>query len=135
MIKGIKNNYKIINIIMLLFCIYIFCFPLISKILESISPTLTLCPFLATTGKPCPLCGGTRFIAGIPNALITGKIAYILNFFGIVIIIVVLEFIFRIINLFKRNYSNIMINIDIIVHILLIIGLIIYETVYIVNIL
>lgn len=134
MIKEIKKNYKIINIIIFVFCIYVFCFPLVSNILEMISPRLTLCPFLVITGKPCPLCGGTRFIKGLPNAIINKNISYMFNFFGIFTIIMFLESIFRTINLFRKNFSERLKNIDIIVHCILIIALIAYETIYIINI-
>lgn len=133
MIKGIKNNYRILNIIMFGFCIFIFAFPLISKIMESISPVLTLCPFLFRTGKPCPMCGGTRFIKGLPNAIINNNIKYLFNFFGVFVIVILIEFIFRIINLFKKNYSNKLIYIDIAIHLILLLSLIIYEVSYMIN--
>lgn len=134
MIKGIKKNYRIINIIIFIFCIYVFSFPLVSKLLGMISPKLTLCSFLAITGKPCPLCGGTRFIKGLPNAIINKNIYYMFNFFGIFIIIMFLELTFRTINLFRKNFSEKFKNIDIIVHFILILALATYEIIYVVNI-
>ena len=34
-----------------------------------ISPILTTCVYQNVTGRPCPLCGGTRFISGIKDNL------------------------------------------------------------------
>ena len=102
------------------------------KILEKILPGLTRCPFLTITGKPCPLCGGTRFIEGMPNVF--KDITYIFNFFGIVMIVILLEFIFRIINLCKKEHSNKLMNIDIIIHIILVCAFFLYEIIYIIKI-
>lgn len=135
MIKEIKDNYKILNIISFGFCIFILIFPIVSKIMESISPILTLCPFLSITGKPCPICGGTRFIKGLPVAIANKNIKYMFNFFGIFVTIIFLEIVFRGINVFKKTYSDKIKNIDIIVHLLLVVMLIIYEIKYIINIL
>ncbi len=132
MIKWIKKNYKIMNILMLCLCIYAFFLPIISKILEKILPGLTRCPFLMITGKPCPLCGGTRFIEGLPNVF--KDITYIFNFFGIVIIIILIEFIFRIINLCKKEHSDKLMNIDIIIHIILVCTFFLYEIIYTIKI-
>ena len=126
----IKKNYKTINIIILSLCIYIFCLPITSQLIEKVFPRLTQCPFLLITGKPCPLCGGTRYIQNLPNVF--KDITYIFNFFGVCIIIFLIEIIFRIINLFKNNFSDKYINIDLLIHIILIIGFILYEIIYIV---
>ena len=133
MIKFIKNNYKTMNIIALCLCIYIFCYPIISKIIESIIPGLTYCPFLAITGKPCPLCGGTRFVEGIPKHL--NDIKYFLNFFGFLMLFISFEFIFRIITLFKKEITDKYMNLDILIHIIVISAIIIYELVYVILIL
>ena len=130
MIKFIKENYKVINIIALCLCVYVFCLPITSRILEKVLPGLTLCPFLIITGKPCPLCGGTRFIQNLSNVF--KDVTYVFNFFGICIIVLLIEIIFRIINLFKKNYSYKKIYIDIIIHLILLLLLLIYEIVYII---
>ena len=129
MTKFIKNNYRTINIIILCICIYIFCLPIISKLLEAIFPGLTYCPFLAITGKPCPLCGGTRFIEGIPKHL--NDIKYFLNVFGLILIIIICEFIFRIINVNKKEFTKKYMEKDIIIHIILISLFFLYEIIYV----
>lgn len=120
----INKNYKKINIIFLCITIYFFSFPLFSRILEAISPNLTKCIYLQTTGKPCPLCGGTRFIKSIDNVLI--DISYVFNFFGILVAILILELIFRTINIFAKKYNPKLIKTDIIIHIILFISYIMY---------
>lgn len=123
-LKDIKSNYKTINITILCLCIFILLLPEVLGILEKISPVLTKCPYLVLTGKPCPLCGGTRFIKSIKNSF--NNLSYFLNFFGIVIIILLLEIIFRIINILKKEYSNNLIKVDIIIHILVFVVYMIY---------
>lgn len=124
-LKDIKSNYKTINITILCICIFILLLPEVLSILEKISPVLTKCPYLALTGKPCPLCGGTRFIKNIKNSF--NNLSYFLNFFGIIIIIIIFEILFRIINILKKEYSNKLIKIDIFFHILIFIAYTIYE--------
>lgn len=121
----VEKEYKKVNITILGVCIYFLCFPIISKILEKISPTLTRCPYLSMTGKPCPLCGGTRFLRNIGNVF--NDISYIFNFFGILVLVLILEMFFRTINIFKKRYNKKLIIIDIIVHIILFILYTAYE--------
>jgi len=118
---------------MLCICIYIFCLPIISKLLEIVFPGLTYCPFLAMTGKPCPLCGGTRFIEGIPKHL--NDISYFINVFGLFLIIIIGEFIYRIINVLKKEYTEKYIKKDIVIHIILISLFFLYELIYVLLIL
>lgn len=113
----VQKEYKKINITILGICIYFLCFPIIAKVLEKISPILTRCPYLSMTGKPCPLCGGTRFLRNIGNVF--NDISYVFNFFGILILILMLEIVFRTINILKKKYNKKMIVIDVIVHIVL----------------
>ena len=124
-LKEIKKNYKIINIVILCICILILLLPIVLQILEQISPVFVKCPYLQLTGKPCPLCGGTRFIKNIGNAI--DDLSYFLNFFGIIIIIVILEIIFRNINIIKKKYKESVIKIDIILHIIIFIIYISYD--------
>ena len=124
-LKEIKKNYKIINIVILCICILILLLPIVLQILEQISPVFVKCPYLQLTGKPCPLCGGTRFIKNIGNAI--NDLSYFLNFFGIIIIIVILEIIFRTINIIKKKYKESVIKIDIILHIIIFITYVSYE--------
>ena len=76
------------------------------------------------TGKPCPLCGGTRYIAGLPQTITDPS--YLIHPFGVMIITVFLELIFRIIVLIKK-YNNIkLVKIDFIIHIIILIIFLIY---------
>ena len=128
-LEEIKKNYKIINLVLLCVCIFILILPEVLSILEKISPALVRCPYLELTDKPCPLCGGTRFIKNIKNSL--NDISYFLNFFGIIIITVFLEIIFRIINILKKDYSNKLIKVDMFLHILIFIEYLTYEICFI----
>lgn len=124
-LKEIKKNYKIINIVILCVCILILLLPILLQMLEQISPIFVKCPYLQLAGKPCPLCGGTRFIKNIGNAI--NDLSYFLNFFGIIIIIVILEIIFRTINIIKKKYKESVIKIDMILHIIIFIIYISYD--------
>ena len=117
-LQGIEKNYKKINITILCICIYILLFyPLVSKIMEHISPTLTQCSYMQLTGKPCPLCGGTRFLRNIKNVFY--DIHYVFNIFGLIILILLMEIIFRIINLKTKQKKESIIKCDIIIHLVL----------------
>ena len=111
-LKEIKKNYKIINIVILCICILILLLPIVLQMLEQISPVFVKCPYLQLTGKPCPLCGGTRFIKNIGSAII---------------IIIIMEIIFRTINIIKKEYKESVIKIDIILHIIIFITYVSYE--------
>ena len=129
--EDIKKNYKVINIVVFFLCIYIIAFLKLSDNIGKIVPNLTKCPYLALTGKFCPLCGGTRYFLNIKNALY--DITYLFNFFGIVFIFFIFEIFFRAINSLKHKYSNIIIKLDIVIHIIAFILYTIYEIVFIMN--
>lgn len=129
--EDIKKNYKVINIVVFFLCIYIIAFLKLSDNIGKIVPNLTKCPYLALTGKLCPLCGGTRYFLNIKNALY--DITYLFNFFGIVFIFFIFEIFFRAINSLKHKYSNIIIKLDIVIHIIAFILYTIYEIVFIMN--
>lgn len=124
-LKEIKSDYKIINIVILCICILILWLPKVLQILEYVSPVFVKCPYLQLTGKPCPLCGGTRFIKNIGSAI--NNPSYFLNFFGVIIIIIIMEIIFRTINIIKKEYKESVIKIDIILHIIIFITYVSYE--------
>lgn len=134
LIKKLKENYIYYNVTILLLSIYVIFFPFISKLLSAISPAFTQCAYLQITGKYCPLCGGTRYIQNIGQ--IFNDITYLFNFFGIVIIINLIEIVFRIICIIKiRSGKNMkkIIKYDIILHIILIITFLLYEIIFILN--
>lgn len=124
-LKEIKSDYKIINIVILCICILILWLPKVLQILEYVSPVFVKCPYLQLIGKPCPLCGGTRFIKNIGSAI--NNPSYFLNFFGVIIIIIIMEIIFRTINIIKKEYKESVIKIDIILHIIIFITYVSYE--------
>lgn len=131
-INFVKKNYIYINITFLIFTIYIILFPIISIPINNIFPQLSICPYLRITGRPCPLCGGTRYIANLPRVFT--DITYLFHPFGAIMIVVICENIFRIYNIFtyKKERSNKWIEKDISVHLFLLNILNIYEIIYIV---
>ncbi len=131
-IKIIKKNYIYINIAFMLLAICVILFPFFSKILEKINPLLVRCPYLMMTGKPCPLCGGTRYISGLFNVF--KDIRYLFHPFGIIIIVVISELIFRIYNIVSKKHekSDRYIKIDIIISAFIIICFFTYEIVFII---
>jgi len=129
--ENTKKHYIYLNIVSLLLSIYVMFFPFISKMLTKLIPQFGVCPYLKMTGNPCPLCGGTRYIEGIGQAL--KDPTYLLHPFGVIIICVVLELIFRVIILIKRNKLNKLnkiIKYDIIIHSILLILFIGYEIMF-----
>ena len=131
--KKLKENYMYINIVFLILCIYIIFYPFFAQVLEKIFPALLQCPYKEMTGMPCPLCGGTRYIANIGT--IFHDITYLFNFFGIFMICVFIEIISRIyiiIRIKRKKNIDTILKIDIIWHILLIIAFASYEIIYIV---
>ena len=131
--KRLKENYMYINIVFLILCIYIIFFPFFFFFLENIFPALLQCPYKEITGKPCPLCGGTRYIANIGTVF--HDITYLFNFFGIFMICVFIEIISRIyiiIRIKRKKNIDTILKIDIIWHILLIVAFASYEIIYIV---
>ena len=127
----LKRNYLYVSITLLGLGIYVIFYPFISKLLESISPVITKCPYLAMTGSPCPLCGGTRYIAGLPNIL--HDITYLFHPFGVMILFVVFEICFRIFVIYQikkeRPLQKLLI-IDIIIHSIAIVSFFTYEILF-----
>ena len=85
------------NITFFLLAIYVIFFPLIAKVLNWISPVLTKCPYKEMTGNPCPLCGGTRYIAKLPEVFQNPSM--LLHPFGLIILFIIFNLIFRIFNI------------------------------------
>lgn len=134
-IKGIlefiKKNYMYVNITFLLLAIYIILFPLIAAVMEKINPNITKCTYLMITEKPCPLCGGTRYIRELYHNIF--NIKYYIHPFGFMMLFFFFELIFRIYNLVTKNKqkSTKYINIDIIIHLTAIDIFFIYEFLFI----
>lgn len=121
-LENIRKNYNIFNITILGLCIYVIFFPLISEMLEYLFPGITKCPYLTITGKPCPLCGGTRFFKSLSNSLTLNNL-----FFVVILNILIFEIIFRTVNIIKKRYSRAKIEFDIALHIFFFLGYIFYE--------
>ena len=128
-----KRNYIYLSITMLMLSLYIVFFPFFAKILNSISPNLTKCVYRSITGKPCPLCGGTRFIAGIKENLT--NISYFNSFFVYMIVFIFFEIIFRIFCIIYTSISKDikkLVVLDILIHLLCFILFITYEVLFII---
>ena len=133
--RNIKN-YMYLNITMLLLSIYVIFFPIFAKLMSDISPILTTCVYKKVTGKDCPLCGGTRYIANIKQ--VSEDPSYILCPFGYMILFVIFEFLFRIFLIIKIKRNNIkdlkrIIIFDIVIHVIVFILFFIYEISFLAN--
>lgn len=132
--EKIRKNYMYISITGWILSIYVILFPIISEILGKISGELNKCVFLKTTGKPCPLCGGTRYIKNIGHVF--QDITYLANPFGVIILCVIFEIFFRIYCLYcikKGKNLKKLITFDIIVHSIMAISFFLYEIIYLYN--
>lgn len=124
----LKKNYMNISIIFLALAVYVILFPVISKVLISVFPTFAICPYLAMTGKPCPLCGGTSYLANLGQAL--KDPSYLLHPFGYMILFIGFELFFRIFCIIqiKRGKSlDKIIRFDVILHSIAVALFIFYE--------
>lgn len=127
--KKIYKNYIYINGILLVLSIYVIFFPYIAKIMGKILPSFTKCAYLSVTGKYCPLCGGTRYFANL------GKIGsdpgYLWNPFGIIVVAVIMEILFRSFSLvylnIRKTVNKKLVIFDVIFHVIEIILFITYE--------
>ena len=131
MISFIKKNYIYVNITVLLLTIYIILFPIITIPIKNIFPAFGKCTYLRVTGKPCPLCGGTRYIQNLPKAFT--DITYLYHPFGVIMIFVLGEAIFRIYNLITKNKekSEKYVKADLNIHLIAFTCFTIYEIVFI----
>ncbi len=132
-IKFIKKNYIYVNITFILISIYIILFPIIQIPIKAIFPRFNECTYLRTTGKQCPLCGGTRYIQNLPKVF--EDITYLSNPFGIIMICIFLEIIYRTYNLItrKKEKTEKYIKIDVTIHLIELIALALYEIIFLLN--
>ena len=128
--KFFKKGYIYINYTFLFLTIYVILFPFISTLIQKIYPQFGICPYLRMTGKPCPLCGGTRYVKGLPKVF--SDVTYLFHPFGIMMIIIFIELIFRIycITTKKSEKSDKFIKIDFITHLIILLCFVIYEIVF-----
>ena len=131
-IEFVKKNYIYVNIVFLGLVIYIILFPIIEVPIKEIFPMFNECTYLRMTGKPCPLCGGTRYIKNMPKAL--EDITYLFHPFGVIMTFILFEMIYRIYNLItiKKEKSIKYVKIDIIVHLIAVICFSLYEIVFLI---
>lgn len=131
----IKKIYLNFNYTILFLAIYIVCFPIVGKLLGLISPYFTKCIYKEITGNPCPLCGGTRYIANLKNAIKDPSI--LLHPFGFIMIFVFINLIFRIwcIRYIKKDGKNIkkIMIYDALVLVLVAIIFFTYEILFVIN--
>ncbi len=127
--KKLKKNYIYTAYTLLGMAIYVIFFPIFAKALNFLSPNLTECVYKKMTGKPCPFCGGTRYIANIGKAL--KDPSYLFHPFGFIILFVIFEVFFRIFCIYSlktdKKYINTMAIVDILIHSIAILLLVIYE--------
>lgn len=134
--KGIIKNYIYVNITMLLLSIYVIFFPVFAKLMSKISPMLTTCIYKQITGKNCPFCGGTRYIANIKEAF--SNVSYLFCPFGYMIMFIIFEFLFRIFVIIRirqikeKNLKSIVL-FDIIIHLIAVVLLFGYEIIFLIN--
>ena len=126
----IKKNYIYVNITLLLFTIYIILFPIIATPIKAIFPQFNECTYLRTTGKPCPLCGGTRYIQNLPKAW--EDITYLFHPFGIIILFVIGENLFRIYQILTRKQEKTkkQVEIDLLIHLIALLTFSLYELIF-----
>lgn len=126
----IKKNYIYVNITLLLFTIYIILFPIIATPIKAIFPQFNECTYLRTTGKPCPLCGGTRYIQNLPKAW--EDITYLFHPFGIIILFIIGENLFRIYQILTRKQEKTkkQVEIDLLIHLIALLTFSLYELIF-----
>ena len=127
-----KKNYIYVNFTFLFLTIYVILFPLISTPMGKIIPHFNECPYLRMTGRPCPLCGGTRYIQNLPQMF--NDITYLFHPFGIIMIVIFIDFLFRIYNLItiKKEKIEKFIKRDIYIHLILLLCFFIYEITFVI---
>lgn len=129
-----RKNYMYICITFFVISIYVIFFPVVAKTLNIISPKLTTCVYKSITGNPCPLCGGTRYIAGLKNVF--NNPSYLLHPFGFMIFFILFEIFFRFFCFYKikkdnKSLKNLIV-FDIILHFIVFILFVSYEIYFIV---
>lgn len=134
-LKFIEKNYIYVCFTFIGISIYVIFFPIVAKVLNLISPELTKCVYKSMTGNPCPLCGGTRYIANLKEVF--NNPSYLLHPFGFMIIFIIFEILFRIFCIFairkKKKYLNKLVVIDVVIHLIVFISFITYEVLFILN--
>lgn len=63
------GTYRVFNLVVLGFLLYVLVFSLISPVMEKLFPSVIHCYYKEYTGNPCPFCGLTRDM----SCLLTGN--------------------------------------------------------------
>ncbi|MBQ7265342.1 MAG: DUF2752 domain-containing protein [Firmicutes bacterium] len=117
MIKRIFENtfknykyYKVFNLTMLGFELYIIFYPLVASLAKSLFGFKQECPYKLLLGRDCPFCGGTRTF----KALLCFDTEHIININAVIVFVFVgLNLILRIVALLlKEKYFEIIKVID-----------------------
>ena len=111
--------------------IYVILFPIIEIPIKHFIPNFNQCPYLKITGKPCPLCGGTRYIKHLPEQVIRNP-KYLVHPFGAIVLFTIFEIIFRIYNLVKKKDSLELIKLDVNIHLIAAIAFFSYEIIFLI---
>lgn len=130
-VKKTAVIYRTISIVILAVCIYFFLLPVISPLMEKLIPNIWTCPFLKLTGTPCPFCGITRGLENIYSFSMGNASTITL----LAALMVVTETAFRIMivtfmrSMRGKTMENLIVT-DVICHLLLVISVTIYVTMY-----
>lgn len=127
--------YLNFNYTILFLAIYICSYPIIGKIIGKLFPFFSKCIYKEITGKPCPLCGGTRYIANLKNVFNSPSLLF--QPFGYIMIFVFINLVFRTwcIYYIKRNGKNIkkIMIVDFVILCIVIVLFFTYEILYVIN--
>lgn len=134
-LENLKKYYLNFNYSVLFFAIYIFSYPIVGKMIGKLFPFLSKCIYKEITGKPCPLCGGTRYIANLKNVFHNPSILF--QPFGYIMMFVIFNLIFRTLCIMYikkggNNIKKIMI-IDFTILSIVILLFFVYEIIFILN--
>lgn len=134
-IENYKKIYLNFNYTILFFAIYIISYPIVAKIIGIFFPFLSKCIYKELTKKPCPLCGGTRYIKNLKYVF--RDPSTLLQPFGIIMLFVFFNLIFRIVCIYYikkdgKNVKNIII-VDFILLLIVAIVFFIYEILFVIN--
>lgn len=125
------RSYKIISIVVLAMCAYFFLLPLISPLMEKLFPSFWMCPFLRITGHECPFCGitgglGDLYSLNIGSASVISMIAFLAGLLEAAFRILLILFLSSL----SRKAVESLIFIDVIYHLIMVIGVSMYAIMY-----
>ena len=124
--KNVNNNeqqkvFLIGNTFLLLFIILMLVLYLITSSLD-----IVLCPLKNLANIPCPFCGGTRCAISFFHLDLISAFKYHPSTLLLIIYTIIIEFVFIIDLILKKNISKYIFNIDVVISIYLILTIIQY---------